>query len=76
MGNNEVRLRSDLLGCKSGSIGWNLIPSEHISKPSGFTKTGEFLDQLIVDPLLRKSLQGPFSKTKTEGNNIMNILNY
>jgi len=45
-----------MLGCKSGSTGSNLIPSEHISKTSDFIKPGEFLDQLIVERLITQDL--------------------
>jgi hypothetical protein len=48
-----------MLGCKSGSTGSNLIPSEHISKTSGFIKPVEFLDQLIVDHLITQDLSKP-----------------
>jgi hypothetical protein len=54
-----VRLRRDMLGCKSSSTGSNLIHSEHISKSSGFIQPGEFLDQLIVDRLITQDLSKP-----------------
>jgi hypothetical protein len=59
LGDNEMCLRSDALGWKSGSIGSNFIPWEHSSKPSGFVKPGEFLDQLTVDRLLTQDLSKP-----------------
>jgi len=56
LGDNEGLFKSDVLGCKSGSTSWNLIPSELISKPSGFTKPVEFLDQLIAERLITQDL--------------------
>jgi len=59
LGDNEVCLRSDVLGCKSGSTASNLIPYEHISKSSGFIHPGEFLDQLMVDRLITQDFSKP-----------------